>query len=204
METLIIFLGVFLPVGWGIWRMVRHTRDTIGTNSPMKVKRVYQIDRWEYFVTFDNVMLCFFGIAGFFLLTGAFTFHFVPETNAFIGSVFVFTLSGLIVGMTLNMLLMDANHWKYADGVTIETFPEEHELELTFGGSKLRLKEGDIERVLVTSNNGSKMPVTYATYYLTNGDYFILPYKMPGAWVVQEYFKKIPTEFKHKRFPFIP
>jgi hypothetical protein len=24
-----------------------------------------------------------------------------------------------------------------------------------------------------------------------------------GVWVVQEYFKKIPAEYKHKRFPFI-
>lgn len=202
METLIIFLGVFVPVGWGIWRLVRHTRDTIGTNSPVKVKRIYQIDRWAYFVTLDNAMFCFFGLMAFIMSIGAFTFTFVPETNAFIGRILMFALSGLIIGLTLNMFLIDMNHWKYTKGVIIETFPEEHELEMTFGDTKLRLRNGDIIKMVVTGRQG-KMPITYTTYYLANGDSFILPYKMPGAWVIQEYFKKIPTEFKYQRFPFI-
>ncbi|GGH52195.1 hypothetical protein GCM10007423_56360 [Dyadobacter endophyticus] len=205
METLIIFLGVFVPVGWGIWRLVRHTRDTIGTNSPVKVKRNYQIDAWAYFLTFDNAFLCLVLIAGSFFLVAAFTIPMAPDTGyPFVGRLLLFSLSCIMIGLSLYVLLIDANHWKYAEGVIIETFPEEHELELTFGDSRLRLKEGDITRVLITSNEGAKMPITYTTYYLANGDYFILPYKMPGAWVIQEYFKKIPTEFKRKRFPFIP
>lgn len=203
METLIIFLGVFVPVGWGIWRLVRQTRDTIGTNSPVKVKRIYQIDRWAYFVTFDNIMFCFMGMMGFVLLIVTFTFPFVPETNAFIGKTLALILCGLIIGLTLNAFLIDINHWKYVEGVVIETFPKEHELELTFGDSKLRLREGDIIRVLITGNQGAKRSITYTTYYLANGDSFVLPDKMPGAWVIQEYFKKIPTEFKYKLFPFI-
>jgi hypothetical protein len=203
METVIIFLGVFLPVGWGICQLVKHTRDTIGTNSPMKVKRIYRISGWAYFLTFDNAMFVAFGGMGFMLLTGAFISHFVPETNAIIGRIFLFSVGAIIIGISLGTLLIHINHWKYTDGVIMETFPDEHELELTFGDSKLRLKEGDITRVLVTSNNGAKMPITYTTYFLANGDHFILSYKMPGTWVVKEYFKKIPTEYKYKRFPFI-
>ncbi|WP_019944754.1 hypothetical protein [Dyadobacter beijingensis] len=203
METLIIFLGVFLPVAWGIWRLVQYTKDTIGTNSPVKVKRTYRAKSWTYFATFDNVMLYLVGMIGFFLVRGTFTFHFVPENNAFIGRIFVFTVGALLVGGSLCMLLIDLNHWKYARGVVIETFPERHELEITFEDAKLRLKEGDIVRILVTGQI-TKMHITYTTFHLDNGHHFILPYKMPGIWVIQEYFKKIPTEFRHKRFPFIP
>lgn len=205
METLIIFLGVFVPVGWGIWRLVRHTRDTIGTNSPVKVRRIYRIGGWAYFLTFDNAFLCLMLIAGSFFLVAAATIPMASDIGyPLIGRLLLFSLGSILIGIALYLLLIDVNHWKYADGVIIETFPEEHELEITFSDTKLRLEEGDIARVLITSNNGAKMPITYRTYYLTNGDYFILPDKMPGAWVIQEYFKKIPAEFKHKRFPFIP
>lgn len=203
METLIIFLGVFLPVGWGIWRLVRVTRDTIGTNSPVKVKRIYQAGTWDFFVNFDTVILGLFGITAPFFLRSAFTIQVSPEDfHPWVGRLMLFALGCLLIGMNLFIISITLNHWKYADGVVIETFPDKHELEITFGDSKRRLKEGDISRVLVTSNE-AKMRITFMTYYLTNGDHFILPEKMPGAWVIQEYFKKVPTEFKRKRFPFI-
>lgn len=202
METLIIVLGVLVPVGWGIWWLVQHTKNTIGTNSPLKVKRIYQINSWLYFLTLDNAAFVVFGGMGVMLLMGAFVFHFVPETNALPGRVFVFSVGAIIVGVSLGTLLIHINHWKYTEGVIIETFPEEHELEITFGDTKLRLRESDIEKIRITGQQ-SKMNITYTTYFLRNGDHFILSYKMPGAWVIREYFKKIPVEYKHKRFPFI-
>lgn len=202
METVIVFLLIFLPFAWGMWRLLRHTRDTIGANSPVKVKRVYQIQPWSYFVTFDNLMLCLMGGLGVLFLKGAFTFYFVPESGAIIGRLIMFILGMLFLGFGLVIILLDLNHWKYVDEAVIETFPEEHELEITFGGSKLRLKNGDIIKMMVTGRQG-KMPITYTTYYLANGDHFILPHKMPGAWVIEEYFKKIPVEYKRKVFPFI-
>ena len=202
METIIVFLLIFLPFAWGIWRLLRHTRDTVGTNSPVKVKRIYQIKPWAYFTTFDNAMMCMGVGMGFLFLRGAFTFHFVPESGDIVGRIIAFVLGALLFGLGLVIILVDLNHWKYVDDAIIETFPEEHELEMTFGDTKLRLRNGDIIKMVVTGRQG-KMPITYTTYYLANGDYFILPHKMPGAWVIQEYFKKIPTEFKYQRFPFI-
>lgn len=110
--------------------------------------------------------------------------------------------SACSVGLGIFILSLDLNHWKYVNGVVIETFPEEHELEITFTDVTLRLKDGDIERVLITSNDG-KMRVAYMTYYLSSGDHFILSDKMPGTWVIHEYFKKIPTEYRKTQFPFI-
>lgn len=203
METTIVFLLIFLPFAWGVWRLLRHTRDTIGTKSPVKVKRIFRIKPWTYFATFDNLLMCMFGGMGLLFLKDVFTFHFVQESGDIIGKIILFALGAMFFGFALVIILIDLNHWKYVNGVMIETFPEEHELELAFGETKLRLKNEDIVKIRVTGRNG-KMPITYTTYYLANGDHFILPCKMPGAWVVEEYFKKIPSEFKHKLFPFIP
>ncbi|ACT94813.1 hypothetical protein [Dyadobacter fermentans] len=202
METIVIFLLIFAPFAWGVRRLLRHTRDTIGANSPLKVKRIYQIKPWAYFSTFDNFLMCMFGGMGLLFLKVAFFVRFVLESGDIIGKFIVLAFGMMFFSFPLIIILVDINHWKYVDGVSIETFPKEHELEMTFGETKLRLRHGDIVKVLVTGRQG-KMPITYKTYYLANGDHFILPDKMPGAWVIEEYFKKIPSEFKHKVFPFI-
>ena len=203
METLIVFLFIFVPMGWLIWGMLRFTRDTIGTNSPLKVKRIYRIRESAYFFKFDNLFAGFNVVLGLFLIRSGLTLPIAPDVHyPLLARAIILLTSAFIAGVGIFIWFLDFNHWKYVDGVVIETFPEEHELEITFGDFKLRLKEGDIVRVLVTSND-AKMRVSFMTYYLTNGNHFILSGKMPGVWVIHEYFKKIPTEHHKTQFPFI-
>ena len=56
MGTLVLFLFIFGLFGWGIWRLLRLTRDTVGENSPLKVQRVYQVSKWGYFLGFEGIM----------------------------------------------------------------------------------------------------------------------------------------------------
>lgn len=203
METLIIFLIIFVPFGWVMWRLLRFTKNTIGTNSPMKVKRIYHMKARPYFLKFDNFFAFFcivFALLMFWSITRArmapdITYPVLARTSLLLGM-------AALAGLGVTVFLVDLNHWKYVGGVVLETFPEEHELEITFPNTKLRLKEGDIVRVLITSNE-AKMRISFMTYYLANGAHFILSDKMPGVWVIHEYFKKIPVEYKHKVFPFI-
>lgn len=203
MHTLIIFLIIFASFGWVIWGLLRYTRNTIGENSPLKVSRVYRIAARPYFLKFDNFFAAFCIVFGLFLFRVVLTSRMgaditYPELTRGI----LLVVAGLFVALGVVILSIDLNHWKYVNGVVLETFPEEHELEITLTEAKLRLKEGDIVRVLVTSND-AKMRISFMTYYLTNGGYFILSDKMPGTRVIQEYFKKIPAEYEHKVFPFI-
>lgn len=203
MHTLIIFLIIFASFGWVMWGLLRFTRNTIGENSPLKVSRVYRIAARPYFLKFENFFAVFCIVFGLFLFRVVLTSRMgaditFPELTRGV----LLVVAALFAALGVVILSIDLNHWKYVNGVVLETFPEEHELEITLTETKLRLKEGDIVRVLITSND-AKMRISFMTYYLTNGDYFILSDKMPGVWVIHEYFKKIPAEYKHKVFPFI-
>ncbi len=193
-----------MPFGLFMWMVLRYTRNTVGTNSPVKVKRIYEIGPERYFLKFDNFFALFCIGFGLLLFRTILISRMAPDITypGLVRGTLLIGMAG-IAALGVVSLAIDFNHWKYVDGTILETFPEEHELELTLGDTRLRLREGDITRVLVTSNN-AKMRVSFITYYLANGDHFILSDKMPGVWVIHEYFKKIPTEYREKRFPFIP
>ncbi|QRR03032.1 hypothetical protein [Dyadobacter sandarakinus] len=203
MDTLIVFLIIFVPASLILWWMLRHTRDTIGSNSPLKVKRTYKITAWYYFLTSSNLPGYFMLPIGSMLLKLIFTIYIGPDVSYQILVWLLLLVTSLAcIGLGLFVIVMDLNHWNNVQGVTIETFPEEHELEITFSDSSLRLKNGDIERIVVVHNN-AKARFAFTRYYLTNGDYFVLSDKMPGDWVIHEYFKKIPATFCVTAFPLI-
>lgn len=118
------------------------------------------------------------------------------------GYVVVITVTLLLLSVVTFFMILDLNHWKYTENVRLTTNPDQHELELTFSGIVLRIRDGDIQKVLVTQNQ-AKLRFCYHTYFLQNGDHFILTDRMPGNWVIQEYFKKIPVEYHYKSFPYI-
>jgi hypothetical protein len=204
METLTTFLIVFVPFGLFMWKVLRYTRDTIGSNSPMKVSRFYETTAWWYFVRLDNLFVFYALLLGILLykvsLFGYFSYtvdyQALIRFGMLMASVFFFVVGFLIFTLELN-------YWYYAKDITIETFPESHELEIAFKDVVLRLKDGDIEKLVIHHNNNYRMPLGYAKCYLTNGDHFIIPNYTRGEWVIREYFKKIPVEYVVQRFPFV-
>lgn len=201
METLIIFLIIFLPMGWLIWRMVRHTRDTIGSNSPMKVQRIYRTTIQSFFVRSDYLFvlmgLIMFGVTMHAVFFARFSTPY-PE----IGRVVVFLLSLSSLAVPAMIVSVDLNHWPYSRGVVITSFPEVHQLEIELSDAVLFLKDGDISRIQVFHNNG-KLQLGFAVFYLTSRDHFILPFKTEGMWVIQEYFKGLPVEYFDRLVPLI-
>lgn len=203
METLIVFLIVFLPFAWYMWMTLRFTKDTIGENSPVKINRTYYITEWQYFVNFNNLLLYFLMGMGAILLRFSFTMHVsYTESYPLLARFVVFFLAAELLGLSIYLIAIDINHWKYIQGVVIETVPEEHALELTFTDVSYRVRSGDIVRAAIISN-GNRSHIGYAIYYFSNGDYFIIPDGMPGSWVIREYFKDIPLKHIRQRFPFI-
>jgi len=203
METLVVFLIVFLPFGWFMWVTLRFTRDTIGENSPLKVRRIYYITEWQYFVNLNSLMLYFLMGMGVILLRLSFTMYVsYTVSNPLLARLFVLFLAIELLVLSIYMIAIDINHWKYIQGVVIETIPEEHALEITFTDEVYRIRAGDITRAAIISN-GNRHQIGYAIYYFSNGDYFIIPDAMPGSWVIREYFKDIPVNRIRQRFPFI-
>ena len=203
MSTSLIFLFIFGLFGWGIWRLLRLTRDTVGENSPLQVQRVYQVSKRRYF-------LGFFGIMGFLSLLLGVVFLVrivkVPPSTDLAHPVFLYLLLFLIVagniGLGVLAFALLLNHWPYARGVSITTNPTDQSLEIRLRDRVLTLQEGDIERIEAVVHK-ARMGSSYQIYYLTNGDRFLLPDRVPGWNVIHEYFPKIPFSVVYSHFGFI-
>lgn len=202
MGTLLLFLFVFGLFGWGIWRLLRLTRDTVGENSPLKVRRVYQVSKRRYF-------LGFYGIMGFISLVLGIAFLFViikvPPSTDLVHPIFFHLLLFLIfagnIGLGVLAFALLLNHWPYARGVSITTNPADHSLELRLRDQVLTLREGDIERIELMAHK-ARMGLSYRIYYLADGDRFLLPDSV--RWdIIDEYFPKIPLSASYSYFGFI-
>lgn len=201
METLIVFSIIFVPMGWVIWRMIRFTRDTVGTNSPLKVKRIYKTTFWSYFANADS----FFTLHAFILggiLMNAVLFARFSMPNPGLGRMVMCLLALIMLGLGLAVLTVNLNHWHHVRGAIITTFPEEHELHIDVGDTSFRLKDGDLIKITIRHNDG-KLQLGFAKFYLANGNSFILSNKNSGMWVVREFFKRVPVEYEECHLPLI-
>lgn len=164
METLLIFLLFFGLFAWGMWKLLRFTRDTVGENSPLKVQRVYQISGFKYFLGFDGIMAVLSSLAGvilFFQLLGLI----VPIAQSHLPLVYLtlFLAPASLMGLSAFTFALLLNHWPYVRDVVIVTNPADHSLSITFRYRKLILRENDIQRI-ETVMGTSRLSYYYSTY----------------------------------------
>ncbi|TDE12450.1 hypothetical protein [Dyadobacter psychrotolerans] len=203
MDTVLIFLIVFGIAGGGIWQLYRVSRDTYGNNSPLKVDRVYQISTVSYFTSLDSITSYPLLIMALVILTMPITKGFpVFETKQGLGSLLFISLGSLNTYSAGYFLVFQYNYWKFTEGVILTSIPYSHEIHVNVKGKEIILRKGDIERISIVSNN-TRLRFSYYTYYLTNGEKFILTDRMPGLWIINEYFRNIPSEYSVKVFPYI-
>ena len=184
--------------------MLIYTKNTIGENSPLKVKRTYQITVWQYFSRFNPLAAYYFVTMGFVILKMIFVTEIPLPENYRLLIYLILICTGLLFFFSgIYSLIIQVNHWKYTNGVVLITNPKAGELHLKFSHTDLTLQEGDLKKIVTVSNLSQKMRFCYVTYYLKNGDHFILSENMPGIWVIREYFKKVPVEYVYHRFPYI-
>lgn len=201
METLFIFALIFVPVGWLMWRMLRFTRDTIGTHSPLKVQRIYHTSLRSFFPILDYLFVVTMLIFGAAVLYAVIFARF-SMSNPWLARISMLLVIPLPFGLAILVTIVDISHFIYVGRVTISTFPDWHELEITFNGQIRRLRDGDLERIEIIHNN-AKLQLGFARYYLRDGDWFILSLRTKGIWVIQEYFKTVPVEYSISTYPLI-
>lgn len=201
METLFIFALIFVPMGWLMWRMLRFTRDTIGTHSPLKVQRIYYTSLRSFFPFLDYVFVVTMLIFGAVILYAVIFARF-SMSDPWLARISMLLVTPLPLGIASLVTIVDINHYTYVGHVTITTFPDWHEMEITVNGQVRRLKDGDIERIEIIHNN-SKLQLGFAQYHLRDGDWFVLSLRTKGIWVIQEYFKNVPVEYTISAYPLI-
>lgn len=203
MDTFLLFAFFFGLFGWGMWWLLRFTRDTVGENSPLKLSRVYQVSELKYFTRFDGIMASLtvlMGVIVFFQLAK------MPLPTDKSHSVFfqlaIFLAPLSLLGLGALSFALQLNHWPYVRDVIIRTNPSDHALEITFSDRSLTVREGDIERIHAVHGK-ARISYGYWIYYLNNGDRFIMSSQMPGKEVILEYFPKIPFSSSESQFGFI-
>jgi hypothetical protein len=203
MDVFLIFLFVFGFAAWGLWQLYLVSRNTYGDNSPLKVERSYQISASRYFISLEYFSsYLFLALAGTFLYL-LFTMNFSSSgSDAWLGFMLMLTGFGVLVFLSIYNFLLLHNYWKYTKGVVITSVPDKHEIQLDIGGREVTLKKDTIASLTVVTNN-SRNSFTHFIYHLNNGEIFILTDRMPGLWVIHEYFKKIPAQQTIKLFPYI-
>lgn len=203
MGTLFLFLFIFGLFGWGIWRLLRLTRDTVGENSPLKVQRVYQVSKRRYFLGFYGIMFSIMVLLAVVMVVQLALLPFPVDKTHSIYLYLLFFLAPLfLIGLGAFAFALLSNQWPYAQGVSITTNPTDHSLEIRLRDRVLTLREGDIERIEAVVNK-ARMGSSYQIYYLANGDRFLLPDRVPGWNVIGEYFPKIPFSVTYSYFGFI-
>lgn len=203
MSTLLLFIFIFGLFGWGIWRLLRLTRDTVGENSPLKVRRVYQVSKRRYFLGFDGIMFSIMVLLAVVMVVQLALLPLPVDKTHSIYLYLLFFLAPLfLIGLGAFAFALLSNQWPYAQGVSITTNPTDHSLEIRLHDRVLTLREGDIERIEAVMNK-ARMGSSYQIYYLANGDRFLLPDRVPGWNVIGEYFPKIPFSVTYSYFGFI-
>lgn len=87
------------------------------------------------------------------LIVNAALFSTFSGRDPVIGRTILSVMSFILLCLAAVILVVDLNHWPYARGVVITTFPDEHELEVQLPDATLRIKEGDIRKISIYHNN---------------------------------------------------
>lgn len=207
METVLIFVLIFGLFAWGMFKLLRFTRNTVGENSPLKVRRVYRISESKYFLSFDSLFVYFLA---YFTLHWIYIVAFVLPTSTIADGVSlwpIYGISGLLLLLLSSLawygLSLTFNYWKYTKNVSLCFDPETKTLRVTSDNGEQLIRDGDIESVEIVSNQNHKFYYGYYKFRLADGNELILTEKTPGVWAIFEYFKELPRVYHKRRFPII-
>ena len=125
MGTLLLFFFIFSLFGWGIWRLLRLTRDTVGKNSPLKVQRTYYVSAREYFTRLDMLLNYWIYLAFplmLYLLVRTALLNLTSE-SLYIAILVFSILVFLYLYGAYRLLCLDMNYWKHTREKTLSFDP---------------------------------------------------------------------------------
>jgi hypothetical protein len=203
MDIFLIFLFIFGIAGIGIWGLLIFSKNRYGKNSPLKVERAYRITLPEYIFRLDHLVAYPFPVLTIMFLKLLILGQISSSNQQALPIYFLMILMTLMLAfISIYHFAFLINYWKFTKDTVLTTSPADHVLYLNIRDKEIILRAGDIERILVVSNN-LKLSFSYHKYYLKTGEHFILTDRMPGLWIIGEYFKRIPVEYEYKLFPLI-
>jgi hypothetical protein len=205
--TLLLFLLVFIPFGWFVWRMLRFTRDTVGDNSPLKVPRTYTVSCWQYFTSL-HMFLSYILYVSCLTVVALPLVAKIPWDAAPLPLWVLFPLVGLVglllIGFFLHNLLLDLNYWQHTRNKTLHFYPDRRTVTLETPERTYELRREDVLGLESYSNHRhSRNVYMYYRLKLANGEELIFTDRSAGFGFILEYFGQLPHQAHYQRFPII-
>lgn len=203
-ETLFVvtFLMVLLlgPFAFIIYSLLKHSKET---NTVLHTPCTFQTSAFEYFFSLDIIFgaylalgsLVFSSSIGIKISVTTFPHWYVYATLCIVIM--------MMIGGSIYILYLSFNYWEYTKNVILSFEPETKSIFIQTSSKELVIREGDIEKVEVFTNDNYKLPFSYYRFKLKNDEELLLTCKTKGVLGIFEYFKKIPTLENIKRFPII-
>lgn len=203
MDVFLIFFFIFGIASYLFWRMFRYIQNTHGKYAPDKVQRTYHTTKWAFFTHIDATLpVLLLPMAGLFIFM-LFNIEWKLQLENVLFLI-LFLLGLFTFGyVSLYVLLLTPNHWKFTRDIFITSLPEEKAVHIAIRGEEFVIEDGDIIDVHYIANLNSKMQFGYSVYTLKDNRQFILTDRVRGSWILGHFFKKIPYRSTSTPFPII-
>ncbi|GAB3895716.1 hypothetical protein GCM10028803_12520 [Larkinella knui] len=210
MNVFLITVSVLAPFGWVIYKLLRYSAQTIGDESPLVIVVTYEIEDWEYFVSFNFFFLLFFTLINLFFLYAAVFFQISAAAVSWHWFIRLCFLASSVYALWWCVLLfrLEWQYWLITKGKTITLDPTDKSLEIATSQETVRLTAADVDEVEkhAPGLNSGKMVAGYQYFIfkLKDGRRVYLNHnKSYLDFAIDDYFKTVPTQRISHKIPWI-
>jgi len=195
---MVLLLG---PFAFIIYSLLKHSKEA---NSVLYTPRTFHTSVFEYFFSLDIIFGAYLAVIGSLVFSSSIDIKIsvttVPHWCVYATLCIVIMM---MIGGSIYILYLSYNYWEYTKNVILSFEPETKSIFIQTSSKEFVIREGDIEKVEVFTNDNYKLPFSYYRFKLKNDEELLLTCKTKGVLGIFEYFKKIPIVENIKRFPII-
>ncbi len=202
MGTFLLFASVFLVFGWFTYRMIRYTRDSVGTDSPLERAVVYRYSEWDFLSWRQTpliVSISLFLVWIFWVLLANLNTATSPWQY-----VIVFSMLALCAGYfyLLNKLfLLEEQLWTIIRDTSLTLDPAMQSITVHRSGTSTVLTASTV--ALIESHITGRSTYHHFRFVDHTGrDTFFYDYGKGLGFAIEAYFKAVPMKWVEHKFPF--
>ncbi len=195
-SVILILLSVIGPFTVFIWYALKYSKETF---DPLLHPRTYYTSAKYFFWSIDFVKSIYLIAFGVVMLTLLLTkenlksVYPIWTVYALYGSLVVLSFGAAALWLTLQL-----NYWKFSKGRVLSFDPEARTLTVQVEGSEYIIREDNVERVDIFSNEGYRNLYEYYQFTLRGGRCLIITDRTKGAAAIFDFFRELPL-YRHKR-----
>lgn len=200
MNVLFIFLAVFIPFLYFVWKLIVYTRNTVGGNSPFAIAKTYkgELTRFNMLeVTFLVLQVCF--SIGLIIIVLLAAMDFDPVVG--MACLVIVCLAIFILYQSIVFLVTIRDHWLNDRKYTVTLFPEGRRVVLE--NQQISFSAEDVQSVTIVSNGHLRFNKSYYHFKLANANPFVISTSHPVMDVLVDFLRLKDDKFTYEQ-DFLP